>query len=89
MDGDPGTRFQAPKRVGPPIKNQGPSAKVDRLQAIGYYRIMKAKIYNEEGRLVAADEATILELLENNGYHVDPNEKEMKKLRIEHGVSDE
>jgi len=23
--GDPGTRFQALKRVGPPIKNQGPS----------------------------------------------------------------
>jgi hypothetical protein len=50
---------------------------------------MKAKIYNEEGRLVAADEATILELLENNGYHVDPNEKDMKKLRIESGVNDE
>ena len=28
---------------------------------------MKAKIYNEEGRLVASDEATILELLELNG----------------------
>ena len=75
--------------MGPPIRNQGSSARVDRLQAIGYYKIMKAKIYNEEGRLVAADEATILELLENNGYHVDPNEKEMKKLRIESGVNDE
>ena len=72
--------------MGPPIKNQGPSARVDRLQAVGYYKIMKAKIYNEEGRLVAADEATILELLENNGYHVDPDEKEMKKLRIESGA---
>ena len=35
MDGDLKTMFQAPKRVGPPIKNQGPSAKVDRLQAVG------------------------------------------------------
>ena len=34
-------RFQAPKRVGPPIKNQGPSAKLDSLQAVGYYKIMK------------------------------------------------
>ena len=34
--GDPGTRFQALKRVGPPIRNQGSS--VDSLQAIGYYR---------------------------------------------------
>ena len=89
MDGDLKTRFQAPKRVGPPLKNQGPSAKVDRLQAVGYYKIMKAKIYNEEGRLVASNEATILELLENNGYHVDPDEEDMKKLRIEHGVDDE
>ena len=47
---------------------------------------MKAKIYNEEGRLVASDEATILELLELNGYIIDPDPKEMKKLRIEHGV---
>ena len=47
---------------------------------------MKAKIYNEEGRLVASDEATILELLELNNYYVDPNPKDMKKLRIEHGV---
>jgi hypothetical protein len=47
---------------------------------------MKAKIYNEEGRLVACSEATILELLENNGYHVDADPKDMKKLRIEHGV---
>ena len=47
---------------------------------------MKAKIYNEEGRLVASDEATILELLELNNYYVDPDPKEMKKLRIEHGV---
>ena len=50
---------------------------------------MKAKIYNEEGRLVASDEATILELLENNKYIIDPDEKDMKKLRIEHGVDDE
>jgi len=34
-----GIRFQAPKRVGPPIKNQGPSAKLDSLQALGYYKI--------------------------------------------------
>tara|TARA_B100000029_G_scaffold119390_1_gene112719 strand:- start:519 stop:671 length:153 start_codon:yes stop_codon:yes gene_type:complete len=47
---------------------------------------MKVKIYNEEGRLVASDEATILELLELNNYYVDPNPKDMKKLRIEHGV---
>ena len=33
-----GIRLQAFKRVGPPIKNQGPSARVDNLQAIGYYR---------------------------------------------------
>ena len=39
MDGDPGTRFQAPKRVGPPVKNQGSSARVDSLQAVGYYNI--------------------------------------------------
>jgi hypothetical protein len=50
---------------------------------------MKAKIYNEEGRLVACSEETILELLENNGYIIDPNEEDMKKLRIEHGVDDE
>ena len=50
---------------------------------------MKAKIYNEEGRLVASDESTILELLEEAGYIVDPDEKDMKKLRIESGVSDE
>ena len=88
MDGDLKTRFQAPKRVGPPIKNQG-SSRVDRLQAVGYYKIMKAKIYNEEGRLVANSEETILELLELNKYIVDPDEKEMKKLRIHHGVDDE
>jgi len=50
---------------------------------------MKAKIYNEEGRLVASDEATILELLEESGYSVNPDEKDMKKLRIEHGVDDD
>ena len=33
MDGDLKTRFQALKRVGPPIKNQGTSNQVDRLQA--------------------------------------------------------
>ena len=47
---------------------------------------MKAKIYNEEGRLVAINEKTILELLEEAGYLVNPDEKEMKKLRIESGV---
>ena len=50
---------------------------------------MKAKIYNYEGRLVASSEATILELLENNDYIIDPDEKDMKKLRIEHGVDDD
>ena len=50
---------------------------------------MKANIYNYEGRLVANNEETILELLELNGYIIDPEEKEMKKLRIHHGVSDE
>ena len=49
---------------------------------------MKVRIYNEEGRLVANNEETICELLENNGYIIDPPEKEMKKLRIEHGVDD-
>ena len=47
---------------------------------------MKAKIYNEEGRLVACNEETILELLELNNYYVDPDPKDMKILRIEHGV---
>ena len=42
MDGDLKTRFQAPKRVGPPIKNQG-SSRVDRLQAVGYYKIMRRR----------------------------------------------
>jgi len=50
---------------------------------------MKYKIYNEEGRLVASDEATILELLEVNDYIIDPDEKDMKKLRIEHGIEEE
>ena len=27
--------------MGPPLKNQGPSNQVDRLQAVGYYKIMK------------------------------------------------
>ena len=46
MDGDLKTRFQAPKRVGPPIKNQG-SSRVDRSPVIGYYKIMnyKEKLY--------------------------------------------
>ena len=50
---------------------------------------MKAKIYNEEGRLVANSEETILELLELKKYIIDPDPKEMKKLRIEHGVDNE
>ena len=38
--------LQARKRVGPPIRNQGPS--VDSLQALGYYRIMnEAKRYKK------------------------------------------
>ena len=47
---------------------------------------MKYKIYNYEGRLVASDESTILEVLEINGYIIDPDEKDMKQLRIKHGV---
>ena len=47
---------------------------------------MKAKIYNEEGRLVAFNEETILELLELNNYYVARDPKDMKKLRSEHGV---
>ena len=48
-----------------------------------------SKVYNYEGRLVASDESTILEVLENNGYKIDPPDAEMKQLRIEHGVDDE
>ena len=29
--------------MGPPIKNQGSSNKLDRLQALGYYKIMNKK----------------------------------------------
>ena len=47
---------------------------------------MKIKVYNEEGRLVACSEETILELLELNDYYVYPVSRYMKKLRIEHGV---
>ena len=50
---------------------------------------MNIKVYNEEGCLVASDEDTILELLDEAGYIVDPDEKEMKKLRIKHGVDDQ
>ena len=50
---------------------------------------MKYKIYNEEGRLVASDEGTILELLKECGYTIDSSEKEMKKLRIKNGVEEE
>ena len=31
--------------MGPPIKNQGPSARVDSLQAMGYNRIMNKKYW--------------------------------------------
>jgi len=49
-DGDPGTRFQALKRVGPPLRNQGSS--VDSLQAIGYYKIMnKKQLINQNKKL--------------------------------------
>ena len=50
---------------------------------------MNIKVYNEEGRLIATDEEQICELLENNGYIIDPPEEEMKKLRIEQGVDDQ
>ena len=59
------------------------------IRSLCYYLCMKAKIYNEEGRLVANNEDTILELLEECGYSIDSDEKEMKKLRIKNGVSDE
>jgi len=46
-------------------------------------------VHNEEGRLVASDELTVLELLENNGYLINISESEAKQLRIENGVDDE
>jgi hypothetical protein len=49
----------------------------------------KNTIHNEEGRLVACDEATILELLEMNGYLINISESKAKQLRIENGVNDE
>jgi len=50
---------------------------------------MNIKVYNEEGRLIASDEKTILELLDECGYLIDPSEEEMKKLRIKNGVDKE
>jgi hypothetical protein len=32
-------------RVGPPVKSQAPSFKLDRVQALGYYKIMKGINY--------------------------------------------
>ncbi len=32
-------------RVGPPIKSQAPSFKLDRVKAVGYYKIMKGINY--------------------------------------------
>tara|TARA_R100000353_G_scaffold159168_1_gene118582 strand:- start:204 stop:377 length:174 start_codon:yes stop_codon:yes gene_type:complete len=49
---------------------------------------MKYNIYNEEGVLVACDEDSILELLEENKYIVAYSKKddeEAKKLREESG----
>jgi len=51
--------------------------------------ITNIKVYNEEGLLVANDIDTILEVLENNGYHTNMSEEEAKKLRIERGVDNE
>ena len=51
MDGDLETRFQAPKRVGPPIRNQGPS-RLDSLQAVGYYGNYGAKKISRVLRLL-------------------------------------
>ena len=51
--------------------------------------MINIKVYNEEGTLVANDMNTILEVLENNGYHTNMSKEEAKKLRIERGVSDE
>ena len=51
--------------------------------------MINIKGYNEEGTLVANDMNTILEVLENNGYHTNMSKEEAKKLRIERGVSDE
>ena len=52
-------RLQAPKRVGPPVKNQGPSNQVDRSQAIGYYKIMKV---NEWGVFVERPDSSTYEI---------------------------
>jgi len=40
--------------VGPPIKNQGPSNQVDRLQAVGYYKIMNEIISVEQTKMQGA-----------------------------------
>ena len=69
-----------------PDKSGHKQLKLTSDKLIGYYKIMKAEIYSEEGRLVANDEATILELLYELGYFVNPSKKEMKKLRIDSGV---
>ena len=52
------------------------------MTVCSYKIIIKYNIFNEEGRLVACDEATILELLEKNGYLINISEKEAKQLRI-------
>tara|TARA_R100001509_G_scaffold113018_1_gene68422 strand:- start:21 stop:161 length:141 start_codon:yes stop_codon:yes gene_type:complete len=44
---------------------------------------MKYNIYNEEGILVACDEDTILELLEENNYIVEYSKKKEKKCTQE------
>ena len=52
---------------------------------------MKYNIYNEEGVLVACDEDSILELLEENKYIVAYSKKddeEAKKLRMENGYDE-
>jgi hypothetical protein len=52
---------------------------------------MKYNIYNEEGILVAYDEDTILQLLEENKYTVAYSKKddeEAKKMRIENGYDE-
>ena len=52
---------------------------------------MKYNIYNEEGILVACDEDTILELVEENKYIVAYSKKDderAKKLRKENGYDE-
>ena len=46
-------------RVGPPVKSQAPSFKLDRVQAVGYYKIMKV---NEWGVFVERPDSSTYEI---------------------------